>query len=260
MFTRGWLGNLKSLAAKGTVVLCLQTSGTGIARACSCDPGSVPDAFASADAVFLGKLTREEADYEPLLPDPVPADYRPPDRWLNFEVLYTWKGVTGRDVGAITWAGGSFAGCGFFGTVGETYLIFAVVDPQKQRLRLPGCWKRSPEQLQEEVTELDTLAVRTRPDSGADPLFPPERSRASCFPCGIGAASGALFSALGLILFRFLPRYRFHNLRERDRSVRTRNQMHEPWKPSPCATVRTARNRRGRCAAAPARWNSSRSE
>lgn len=142
------------------------------AAACTCsgttDMRAALDAF---DAVFLGELVAEQADF--------PAGIVSKDRWVNFRVVASWKGVLGSEVGLLATAGGSFASCGFFGTVGEQYVMFLNTDESSGRYRVPICsWRGS-----EAAPELDSVTSRLVLSPGPDPFSPP----LSVVPlCGIG--------------------------------------------------------------------------
>ncbi len=171
------------------------------ARACDCMPLDPEEGFSSSDAVFLGRLVAQEPDF----PFPTPLT---PFRWLDFEVLQSWKGVTGTQVTVITEPGGSFAGCGLWGSTGDAFLIFATVEPGGGQLEVPGCsWLNVGYGAEEAIVELEQLGNEplTLID-GSDPEFPLTSSAQRGGLCG----SGVLAFMLPL-LFAFLVAERHRN-------------------------------------------------
>ena len=180
------------------------------ALACSCaPPPPVAEHLADADAVFLGELVDEEPDFQPVYPlffllFPSP-NYRPPDRALTFRVIASWKGVTGTEVGLATYAGGQ--SCGFFGEIGEEYLLYARTDPDPSKLWVSLCSFEREETAASDIAVLDTLTTRLELVAGDDPTFPPERVGLGL--CGLGSFLASQFSMM------FLISYRYHSIRLR---------------------------------------------
>ena len=99
-------------------------------HACTCRRPPIVERIANAEFIFIGELIDEEPDYSPKL--------RPsPDRHVTFTVLASWKGAPESPITLGTRPGGSYHTCGWWGPIGQQYLIFASRDDhESNRLRV----------------------------------------------------------------------------------------------------------------------------
>src|SRR5262245_17266733 len=175
--------------------------GAGKARACDCDPvppeSSPQDAAPTYDALFFGELIDQECDFVPS------SESANSLRWLKFKVLRSWKGVTGTEVLVLTEAGGSFAGCGFWGEAGNWALILARTLPDGS-LEVPVCtWLPESYGGREHIEKLDEIGVPgISLTSGLDTNF--AEIDVPARPCGTGIFEVCPLAALGLLVQRFV--------------------------------------------------------
>lgn len=179
----------------GVAVVLLAHSSS--ASACSCfDPSPVDEAFDKATAVFFAELVDEEPDFEPGYPSgPLPPWYRFPVRELTFRVIVSWKGVSSTNIGLVTSAGGF--SCGFYGDIGERYLIYAYENNCQLVVTLCSFWPEHAAAL--EMAELDSIADRIQLADGPEVICPPVESLLRGL-CGNGIILGLLLSLTGLRL------------------------------------------------------------
>ncbi len=199
---------MKTPALNGVMstMILLAAGAPGDAQACSCLPGSLTERFEDADAVFLATLVDEQADFQPQYPLlPVPW-YESPGRWLHFHVITSWRGVVGEEVGVVTDAGGSFLSCGFFGTVGDNYLIFGYIDPQHGRLSVSGCSGFAEQYAADDIVQLGEVANPLELVPGDDPQFPSIVGRVGPLFCGAGGLAALACCFLSLVCARAVRR------------------------------------------------------
>ena len=170
--------------------------GLRTAGACDClvDPTpTIEEPFRGFDVVFLGTLSSQEPDYSsPSGPD----DYRA----INFEVIESWKGATGTQIGVLTEPGGSFAGCGLWGDVGDRIVVFANVLADRDELLVPGCAILPYEYATEYSSGLEELGIESLElIVGDDSSYPPYRLFGGVV-CGVGTFGGMIASLVGLLL------------------------------------------------------------
>ncbi len=182
-------------------LICLVHLATGAAQACDCEsPPNAAQAFNDHDAVFVGVIVDQEPGFL-ISGDPSP-------RSVNFDVLQSWKGVVGTEVGVLTSSGGS-AACGLDNAIGEKLLIYATTNADEETLmtglcavRLfdcpyDGCQALAEEQIAEfSRLNIEELALR----DGLDPSYPPH-DLSSDAPgrtlCGTGLGLWTVLCAAG---------------------------------------------------------------
>lgn len=121
------------------------------ANACDCSPPALDVGFESHDTVFHGVLIAEEPDF------PSPAAERPL-RWLRFSVLRSFKGEDCAELTVWTEPGGSFAGCGLWGRIGDGMVVFASDSDDGSR-HVVGFCAAYPEPTDLELPQLEELAA-----------------------------------------------------------------------------------------------------
>lgn len=171
----------------------------------------------TADAVFVGEIVSQQEQFIPELPDDYFLDPDPdliPRRPVNFAVSVSWKGVTGREVGVLT--APTVAGCGLGGSVGDTFLVFAYVDPEDGRHETGQCssWSSAAGEYESQIADLEALDIEPLElVEGPDPQFPPVdltevgqatdgagspaggKGKAAAGPCGFGVGWIVLLGA-----------------------------------------------------------------
>lgn len=173
--------------------------GLRTADACSClfaPTPTIEEPFEGFDVVFLGVLSSQEPDYESDFSDP--DDYRV----INFEVVQSWKGATGTQIGILTEPGGSFAGCGLWGEVGDRFVIFANALTDQDGSLVTGCsrLRYGTPGATEYISALEDLGIESLElVVGDDPSYPPYRLFGGIV-CGVGTFGGMVASLVGLLL------------------------------------------------------------
>jgi MYXO-CTERM domain-containing protein len=165
------------------LLLCLPTTAmyASTSLACSCAPA--PDAaaaLAGAHTVFEGKVVQSNAE-NAQAGGPVPL--APGPMLHRFQVLRSWKGEPTELVTVRT--PGSAAACGRSYRKGQTYLVYASIDPDGL-LRDTLCTRtRSSAEAQQDIASLDgkaTAAPAAEPARVAEeppPAAPPEPQAAA---------------------------------------------------------------------------------
>jgi hypothetical protein len=162
-----------------------------VTYACSCvrPAPTVQQTLQDADAVFAGRpLVVEPTKIEALFPDPRTQMVAMVDGvHAHFEVIESWKGVSGREVDV--WTGRGNGDCGFEFHPSEAYLVFARRTPNG-RLVTGDCTNTMP--LADAVVETATLGPGTRvqsslPAAQAFELWPALAAIAVLTPISLGA-------------------------------------------------------------------------
>jgi hypothetical protein len=145
-----------------------------VTYACSCvqPPPTVGQTFQESDAVFAGRpRVVEPTRIETIFPDPRTQMVMMVDGiHARFEVIESWKGVTGHDLDV--WTGRGNGDCGSEFHPAEAYLVFARRTPNG-RLVTDDCTNTMP--LSDAVVELAALGPGTRVQSAlpdAQPFQP----------------------------------------------------------------------------------------
>jgi hypothetical protein len=135
-----------------------------VTYACSCaqPTPTVEQTLKDADAVFSGRPRLvEPTKIEALFPDPRTQMVAMVDGiHAHFEVIESWKGVSGREIDL--WTGRGSGDCGFTFQPDEAYLVFARRTPNG-RLVTGDCTNTMP--LADAVVEIAALGPGTRVQS-----------------------------------------------------------------------------------------------
>ncbi len=181
---------LAPVASMALIVLLLSVR---TVRACSCaPPPPIDEAFAAADAVFLGEVIAQEAE------DP----YSDGMRAINFRVIQSWRGVAGTEVGVLTPA--SCASCGIDSEVGDRFVLYARVNPfEDNRLTISLCSRTGLlDGALDDVAELERLGIEPLElDEGPDAMYPPANIHLAL--CGAGLVFSMACNLIGFVLLRF---------------------------------------------------------
>lgn len=162
-------------------------------RTLGCDLFCEPiDEQISADVIFFGRLVFQEPD----VPNPPWAALRR----MDFEVLVGFKGVQSTRITLLTDTGGSFAGCGFYASLGEKVLVYAWLDEEAGGAVVSAC---SPRELNFGAASDEMSALRAM---GFEPLELTDETDLQYFPgtnaCGWGTPFAALASMCLLTCMR----------------------------------------------------------
>ncbi len=140
------------------VVLLLLFSARTI-NACSClDPGPPCQAFGAASAVFTGRVTEITSISGNSKPG---RSYQ--QKLVHFAVSQAHLGISGTSAETVTGSGGG--DCGYPFKVGESYLVYANLNPQDNKLYAGICSRTRP--LSEAHEDLDYLKSRATSETGA---------------------------------------------------------------------------------------------
>jgi hypothetical protein len=157
---------MKGARAVGVVfTLLLALVAPSPAEACSCTPTTPKQAFAQADAVFLGRVRAIESKPEPRADGGTRESLQ-----VRVEVLTTWKGRTGDEVLIVL--GGDPCPYAFrtYDFIGEDYVIYASAVPARgkgapqavRRFTASRCGRTAPEGMAgEDLAWLETRRKST---------------------------------------------------------------------------------------------------
>lgn len=170
--------------------------GTVAVHACDCAaPPDTEQRINDSDAVFVGIITEKGPNF----PITQPLRYRS----INFEVLQSWKGVVGTEVGIISLPG-SGGNCAFEYAVGEKLLVYAKVRADEGALFAGLCSARRLRlrDSEEPIVDFSHLGFEELAlIDGPDPMFPPDdlsNLGSTLALCGAGMEFFSLLSIVGL--------------------------------------------------------------